>query len=175
MSLCKQIELCTEQSPFFLDITRPIVPYSCILPRAPVYNGKIIVDFSGDICFNNQKVMKRQQLAAFGNLSLPKSCFSSLIWKIRSGRKPETVNRSTAIRERGNMSALQSIRKEFGRDVCRRCLNQLCQAQLEGTDCVYGDPYPRRCPCCGEMRHIVSGLRLSGRLKLFGKAPDFKE
>ena len=73
------------------------------------------------------------------------------------------------------MINLNPIRKRFGRDICRRCINRFCQTKLESSDCLYRDLYPQRCPCCGEMSHIVSGLRLSGRLKLLGKTPDFNE
>jgi len=73
------------------------------------------------------------------------------------------------------MFAQQAIREKYGRNICRNCINRLCRAKLNSEDCTYDAPYPQLCPCCGEMRHIVSGLRLSGRLKLLGKTPDLKE
>lgn len=72
------------------------------------------------------------------------------------------------------MSVIRSIRETYGRDICRRCLNRLCRTRLEPSDCRYAEPYPQLCPCCGEMRSIVTGFSLSGRLKLLGKTPKYR-
>ena len=65
----------------------------------------------------------------------------------------------------------QYIRKNYGREICRRCINQIYRAHLKPRDCRYGIPYPQECPCCGRVHNIVTSLRLTGRLKLLGKKP----
>lgn len=69
------------------------------------------------------------------------------------------------------MAANRFIEEQYGRDICRRCINRLFHVHLKPTDCLYGLPFPQRCRACGEMRNIVTGLRLSGKMKLFGKKP----
>ena len=69
------------------------------------------------------------------------------------------------------MAVNRFIQKQYGRDICRRCINQLFGVHLKHKDCRYGVPYPQRCRACGEMRNIVTGLRMTGKLKLFGKRP----
>ena len=64
------------------------------------------------------------------------------------------------------MLRFSQIQKEIGPHVCRRCINNVYGTELEPDDCVYESPYPRRCSCCGEMRRIVVGLHLSGKLML---------
>ncbi|MBR6400701.1 MAG: hypothetical protein IKS17_05705 [Firmicutes bacterium] len=54
--------------------------------------------------------------------------------------------------------------------ICRNCINRLYGARLERTDCIYDEPYPRKCARCGEMRNIVTGLTLGGKIKLIGKS-----
>lgn len=64
---------------------------------------------------------------------------------------------------------LKQLHDHYGSDLCRGCINSLCHAELERNDCLYGNIYPERCDHCGEMRNIVKGLRLSGKLKLLLK------
>ena len=65
------------------------------------------------------------------------------------------------------------IKRAFGGNICRRCINQLAGARLERKDCIY-DSYPSECPSCGVPQNIVTGFRLSGRIKLIGKKTDGK-
>ena len=53
--------------------------------------------------------------------------------------------------------------------MCRNCINKLYGAGLERKDCIYDEPYPRQCTSCKEMKYSVTGLKLSGRLKLMFK------
>ena len=59
----------------------------------------------------------------------------------------------------------EKIIKQFGRNICRRCINKSYNISLLNTDCYYNFPYPQKCPCCNEMKNIVTGFRLSGYLK----------
>ena len=68
---------------------------------------------------------------------------------------------------KGRMNKLQTIRREQNVQTCRRCINQLYHVELLPKDCKYGNPYPHPCPVCGEMQNIVTGFRLSGKIKLF--------
>ena len=68
------------------------------------------------------------------------------------------------------MKTLYALREEYGGELCRRCINEVRGVRIERTDCWYADtPYPTRCARCGELRNIVTALRLSGRLKLWRK------
>ena len=67
------------------------------------------------------------------------------------------------------MASFYRIRSRFGGEICRRCINAAYRAHLTPQDCRYGYPYPSRCFRCGEVHNIVTGLRLSGRLKLLFK------
>ncbi|MBQ6839498.1 MAG: hypothetical protein IJO45_02270 [Oscillospiraceae bacterium] len=52
------------------------------------------------------------------------------------------------------------------RQLCRECINVQTGARLIPRDCRYWH-YPAPCSCCGEIRHIVTGVTLTGRWKLF--------
>lgn len=53
------------------------------------------------------------------------------------------------------------IKAELGR-VCRACLNQNHRLSLTPRDCLYDD-YPHICAGCGEVKNIVSDVKLSKR------------
>ena len=59
------------------------------------------------------------------------------------------------------------IRRRFGDNICRRCINSTYHVRLNPSDCLYR--YSSECRCCGGMHHIVAGFRLSGRLKMLLK------
>ena len=58
------------------------------------------------------------------------------------------------------------IFQSAGGDICRRCINRKHHANLKRSDCLYGIGYPCVCTSCGEVRNIVTGLRLRGKIKL---------
>ena len=62
------------------------------------------------------------------------------------------------------MLSVKRIKRRFGGDICRDCINRTYRARLDPEDCVYG--YLYTCPSCGEVRNIVVGLTPAGRLKL---------
>ena len=63
------------------------------------------------------------------------------------------------------MGIMDKIERKYGQ-ICRRCINNEYNADLHPSDCLYGYPFPIRCSCCGEQRNIVTGLRISGQLKI---------
>ena len=63
------------------------------------------------------------------------------------------------------MVGINRIKADFGRYICRSCINTEYGSHLTTKDCMYGI-YPDKCVCCGEMRNIVIGFRLSGSLKM---------
>ena len=65
------------------------------------------------------------------------------------------------------MATLKSIRRRFGDNICRHCINDIYGTAIPRSDCVYG--YKADCPHCGEYQNIVVKLRLSARLKLWRK------
>ena len=67
------------------------------------------------------------------------------------------------------MWTTKSIRKTFGGNVCRHCVNDLTHVHLYPRDCHY-ETQRRVCPRCHvEDKHIVSGFKISGMWKLKGK------
>ena len=62
----------------------------------------------------------------------------------------------------------ERIKKRYGDNLCRYCITALTGADLETKNCVY-ETYVRPCARCKDARHIVSGLRFSGRRKMSGK------
>ncbi len=68
------------------------------------------------------------------------------------------------------MVTIKTIRKKFGGNVCRQCINKEYGVHLLHTDCKYDMMmYPMLCPSCNEMKNIVSGLQISGLAKLMFK------
>ena len=67
------------------------------------------------------------------------------------------------------MVTINQIRKRYGGNICRQCINQAYKTNLLHTDCKYGLMYPSKCAKCGEMKNIVTGLRLSEYLKSMTK------
>lgn len=67
------------------------------------------------------------------------------------------------------MAGLDSIREKYGSNICRKCINQEYGTDLRPFDCEYANPFPSLCVCCGEPKNIVTGLKLTGRLKLLWK------
>lgn len=49
---------------------------------------------------------------------------------------------------------------------CRECLNEEHGINLSSGDCLYF-MYPAVCTRCKEVKHIVTGVRLSKKIKLF--------
>ena len=67
------------------------------------------------------------------------------------------------------MLTTRRIRKYYGGNVCRHCLNYMLQIHLYSKDCKYEKEYDV-CPACkNENKHIVKGFKLSGKLKTMGK------
>ncbi|MBQ6595377.1 MAG: hypothetical protein IJH78_06975 [Clostridia bacterium] len=66
------------------------------------------------------------------------------------------------------MANMQMIHEALGPNVCRRCIRKRCRVDLLPRDCVYAH-FPADCSCCGKPHNIVIALKLSGRIKLFGK------
>jgi len=64
------------------------------------------------------------------------------------------------------MPVTHYVHARLGRDLCLRCFNWLNHVELYPDDCVFGDPYPRHCSCCGQMKLVVTDLKKSGRIKL---------
>ncbi len=64
------------------------------------------------------------------------------------------------------MTTIRSIQKNFCGNLCRRCINMEYGTRLLPKDCLYDEPYPYMCRRCGEVRSIVCGFRLSGKIKL---------
>ena len=65
------------------------------------------------------------------------------------------------------MLSLKPVVIEYGDYICRRCLNRRYEVHLAHRDCRQSEP--RECPCCRKVGSMVTGLRLSGRMKLLGK------
>ena len=63
------------------------------------------------------------------------------------------------------MLSMKTVIRDFGGSVCRRCINKQYHLDLQPRDCRYQDPYPRLCPNCKEMHHIVGGFSFTGKLK----------
>jgi len=68
---------------------------------------------------------------------------------------------------KGLMISLEPVRKRFGDYICRRCLNEKYNVNLESRDCKYG--YYAVCPVCHQERHIVAALNTSGKMKMLLK------
>ncbi|MBR2287775.1 MAG: hypothetical protein IJ865_05985, partial [Clostridia bacterium] len=67
------------------------------------------------------------------------------------------------------MWTTRRVRKSYGGNVCRHCINDMTYVHLYPKDCVYA-PQRDVCPRCKkENKHIVSGFKLSGKWKLLGK------
>ena len=64
---------------------------------------------------------------------------------------------------------MNKIRSVFPGPVCRRCINDYFQVDLKSKDCKYELPYVAECSCCGYARNIVTGLKLSGKIKMMNK------
>lgn len=66
------------------------------------------------------------------------------------------------------MLTMNRIRTKYGGNLCRRCINEAYQVQLQTNDCWY-EYYPHVCPRCGEIHNIVNDLKLSAKLRLLLK------
>ena len=53
---------------------------------------------------------------------------------------------------------------------CRRCINDTLGIHFTHEDCEYWD-FPERCRKCGEVKNIVTGIRLLSRPKMWFKKP----
>lgn len=67
------------------------------------------------------------------------------------------------------MATMRSIKKRFGGEICRRCLNEVYGLNLSPNDCLYTSYSPAVCPCCGEVNNIVNRVRKVQRLVLLFK------
>ncbi len=67
------------------------------------------------------------------------------------------------------MVSIRTVIKDFGRPVCRRCINQKYNVNLQPQDCEYDGPYAAICSNCDEVHHIVIGFSLSGKFKMLTK------
>jgi len=66
------------------------------------------------------------------------------------------------------MIDFKKIDKEYGGMICRACLNMEFGTSLSPKDCDYYEG-KNLCACCHEEKHIVRGLRLSGKMKTLFK------
>ena len=64
------------------------------------------------------------------------------------------------------MMTEKAVFQNAGGDICRRCINRKYHTNLKRSDCLYGIPFPRVCTSCGAVQNIVTGLRMSGKIKL---------
>lgn len=63
------------------------------------------------------------------------------------------------------MASFTEVRRKNGPDICRKCINRVCNVTLIPSDCAYYI-YPAICSRCGEKQHIVARLRWTGKCKL---------
>lgn len=66
------------------------------------------------------------------------------------------------------MANMESIHEDLGPNVCRHCIKKRYKVDLRPEDCIYAH-FPGNCSCCKEPHNLVTGLKLSGRLKLLGR------
>ncbi len=67
------------------------------------------------------------------------------------------------------MVTMKKIKKLYGGNICRQCINKTYKTHLVHTNCQYDQIYASLCPRCNEMKNIVTGFKLSGFLKLLFK------
>ena len=67
------------------------------------------------------------------------------------------------------MVTIRRIKNKFNGCICRKCINETFHSRLSHKDCRYDLLYPACCPCCDEMRNIVTGLKFSGIMKMLFK------
>ncbi len=63
------------------------------------------------------------------------------------------------------MLTISRIKKEYGAPICRRCINEQYHVNLRRKNCRYFKASDV-CPRCGNTRHIVKRLGLSGYCKV---------
>ncbi len=69
---------------------------------------------------------------------------------------------------------MNKIIKYLGLHPCRRCINKHFGVKLQPSDCYYYQ-FPETCTSCGQVHHIVTGLKPSGWFKmLFAKTPKIQ-
>ena len=66
------------------------------------------------------------------------------------------------------MITMEKIRRDFGGNICRRCINETYRVQLRSHDCWY-EYYPHACPRCKEIQNTVNDLKLPAKLRLLLK------
>ncbi|MBQ2461525.1 MAG: hypothetical protein II504_03710 [Clostridia bacterium] len=67
------------------------------------------------------------------------------------------------------MWTTKRIRREFGGNVCRHCINSMTGVHLYPRDCHY-EAKRGICPRCHlENKHIVCGFTFGGKWKLRGR------
>ena len=67
------------------------------------------------------------------------------------------------------MINIDKIRREYGGNICRRCINVEYDVELNPDDCIYEDMSLCECSRCHNSSHLVSGLSRSGKLKTIFK------
>ena len=67
------------------------------------------------------------------------------------------------------MLSTKRISRRFGGEICRSCINEQYSVRLKPSDCLYMYPYRYQCACCGTVQNIVTGFRLTGKLKMLTK------
>ena len=65
------------------------------------------------------------------------------------------------------MLSLKPIVLEYGDYLCRRCMNRRYDVHLAHRDCR--ETSDSECPCCRKVGNVVTGLKLSGHIKLLRK------
>ena len=65
------------------------------------------------------------------------------------------------------MITYSALKTEGMGKYCRECLNRKYHLSLATKDCEY-IYYPRECRRCGEMKNIVSDVKMLSRWKLLG-------
>ncbi len=66
-----------------------------------------------------------------------------------------------------SMLTLKPVIIEYGGHICLRCLNRRLGVHLAHRDTVESNP--RDCACCKKTGSVVTGLKVTGLIKLLGK------
>lgn len=65
------------------------------------------------------------------------------------------------------MLTLKAVIRDYGGVICRRCLNRRYNVHLAHRD--VREESNQDCACCRRVGRVVTGLTLSGRIKLLRK------
>ena len=65
------------------------------------------------------------------------------------------------------MLSLKPVVMEYGDNICLRCLDRRLDIHLAHRDVI--EAGPNECACCRRTGNVVTGVRLSGHIKMLGK------